>query len=780
MKRIFSIIVASASLLASAIGLSAAPAADYNKGINIIPAPASLQMAKGRFYLKNATGISASGTDARRIAEMFASKIAASSGIALPVADGANIAIAVDPSLGMKDEAYTLEVTPKRVSVKASTPAGAFYGMQTLMQLLPAEIESTSVVNGIDWSAPCVSIADEPRFGYRGFMLDACRHFIPVDVVKKQIDALALFKVNRLHWHLTEDQGWRIEIKKYPRLTQVGSKRDNGDGTIYDGFYTQAQIKDIVAYAAERFVTIVPEIEVPGHELAAIAAYPELSCKGERVEPRKTWGVEDIVMCPGKETMFNFLEDVVAEVAPLFPGKYFHIGGDECPKRSWKECPRCQARIKAEGLEADGKHTAEERLQSYVISRMENILAKHGKSIIGWDEILEGGLSPNATVMSWRGEEGGMAAAMQNHGAIMTPSSRGLYTDYYQGDPKIEPTGIGGYVPLAKTYSYEPITQQLKDAGKEQFIVGVQCNNWAEFYYTTDHMEYMLYPRALALSEIAWSQPEKKDFADFARRVNNACVRLDAHNVTYHIPLPEQPGGSYSHVAFTDRTQLSFSNTRDYPMVYTLDGSIPSAKSARYSKPLIFTDDATLNIATLMPSGKTSTVRTITIDRQQPSEPVSVANPQNGLKMRMTFGYYLHSADLAKASDWTSLTILDTRDIRGQIIVPDNVNNLKMYSAEASGYINIPADGVYVFSTNLNELWLDGKLLISNDGQCKRFSRFDAGVALKKGLHPIKIQFLGNIIGGMCSFHDDGSVYMRRVDGDDTANVRVEPAMLFH
>ena len=372
--------------------------------LQVIPRPAVCQEGDGTFVFSKKVNVYTDaypGDSIRLVFNRFAQKLQAAAGVQCKEAEAGKAALLLKLNSQLGPEAYTLQVTPKQVCIEAARPAGFFYALQTLQQLLPtrAVLAGQPVAKGTQLTLPAVSISDEPRCGWRGFMLDEGRHFFGKDEIKKLLDVMAAYKLNRFHWHLTEDQGWRIEIKKYPRLTQVGSKRDNGDGTIYDGFYTQAQIKDIVAYAAERFVTIVPEIEVPRHELAAIAAYPELSCKGERVEPRKTWGVEDIVMCPGKETMFNFLEDVVAEVAPLFPGKYFHIGGDECPKRSWKECPRCQARIKAEGLEADGKHTAEERLQSYVISRMENILAKHGKSIIGWDEILEGGLSPNATVM---------------------------------------------------------------------------------------------------------------------------------------------------------------------------------------------------------------------------------------------------------------------------------------------------------------------------------------------------------------------------------------------
>ena len=314
--------------------------------------------------------------------------------------------------------------------------------------------------------AQCCNIEDAPRFGYRGFHLDPCRYFITVENVKKQLDLMSMFKVNTMHFHLTEDQGWRIEIKKYPKLTTIGSIRTEGDGSSYGGYYTQEQIKEIVDYAAKRYITVIPEIDLPGHMMAAIAAYPNLSCKGEKWSPRTVWGIEDLVMCAGKEDMFNFLGDIFDEIVPLFPGKYFHIGGDECPKTSWKNCPTCQKRIKDEGLQAEGKHTAEERLQSYVIKRVEKMLEKRGRKIIGWDEILEGGLSENATVMSWRGTQGGIEAAMQKHDVIMTPGSDGMYLDWYQGDSKIEPVTIPSpprY--LSSTYNYNPVPDTIKTLG---------------------------------------------------------------------------------------------------------------------------------------------------------------------------------------------------------------------------------------------------------------------------------------------------------------------------
>lgn len=740
----------------------------YNDGINIIPTPASLIRQEGQLSLKNNATYFASTPQAKTVADFFVAKLKTVTGFkftAAKQASNATISVVVNSKLKMDDEGYKLEVTPNQVKIEAKTPHGAFYGLQTMMQLLPAEVEKGQLVKSISWNMPCVKIEDAPRFGYRGVMLDPCRHFIPVENIKKQLDVMALFKINKFHWHLTEDQGWRIEIKKYPKLTEIGSKRIEGEGHEYGGFYTQEQIKDIVAYASKRFITVVPELELPGHELAAIAAYPELSCKGETVKPRIIWGVEDIVMCPGKEKMFEFLEDVIKEMVPLFPGTYFHIGGDECPKTSWKSCPACQARIKSEGLVADKEHSAEERLQSYVIRRMEKVLNKYGKKIIGWDEILEGGLSPTATVMSWRGEEGGIAAATQNRDVIMTPGSGGLYLDHFQGDPKLGPVAIGGYATLEKTYSYNPIPKVLMENGKSNFIKGVQCNIWSEYMYNTDIMEYRMYPRLLALAEVAWSQLDRKDYTDFARRINNAYVRLDGHKINYHIPMPEQPNGSCNFVAFTDHASLTFTTTRPIKMVYTLDGSEPTAQSKEYVAPIELSNSALLKICSVLPSGKTSTVRTIKVEKQSLAPAKTADTSKSGLELKYTPGTFFNVDEVNNnAKSWNSKVIKKISDIRDQSKLVNKEFGKTDYAAVATGYVNIPEDGVYYFSSNNEEVWIDGKLLINNKGEVKRFSHNDSSMALAKGLHEIKVVFLSNIIGGWPSTWDDGNVLIRRAD----------------
>ena len=396
----------------------------------------------------------------------------------------------LDSKAKIPAEGYTIDITRTRAKVVASTEAGLFYARQTLSQL------------EVDGTIPCVKIKDYPRFRWRGFMVDAARHFMSVDEIKKHIDILSQYKINVMHWHLTDDQGWRIEIKKYPLLTQVGATRTEFDGTVTEGYYTQDEVKEVVAYAAEHFITVVPEIEMPGHSMAAIRSYPELSCDKQPVKNFYTWGSPDIVLCPGSEFTFQFLEDVVAEVAPLFPGQYMHIGGDECKKVRWEKCPACQARIAAEGLKADEAGTAEEKLQSYAVKRMEGILAKYGKSLVGWDEILEGGLSPNATVMSWRGEKGGIQAAREGHDVVMTPGSGGLYLNHYQGDPKAEPECYAHHSVLQVPYDYNPVPSELT-AEEARHILGVQGNLWSEYIYSDAMRDYLTFPKMFAVAETA-------------------------------------------------------------------------------------------------------------------------------------------------------------------------------------------------------------------------------------------------------------------------------------
>ncbi|QCR21337.1 family 20 glycosylhydrolase [Pontibacter sp. SGAir0037] len=500
--------------------------------ISIIPKPASIQAGSGHFTVTNKTAIALQNEADRKAAEFLNDYLQEIYGFKLNVTSKkVKNSITLSTSKTAKEngqDAYTLQATPQGITIAGTTPAGTFYGVQSLIQMLPTE-RSTSL------DIPAVSIQDAPRFAYRGMHLDVGRHMFPVAFVKKYIDYIALHKMNYFHWHLTEDQGWRIEIKKYPQLTQVGAFRNGtiigrypgsgNDNKRYGGFYTQEEVKEVVKYAADRHITVIPEIEMPGHSEAALTSYPWLGCEGTGpYQVQQTWGIFDNVYCAGKETTFTFLQDVLDEVIALFPSKYIHVGGDESPKGNWKKCPLCQKRIQDEKL-AD-----EHELQSYFIQRMEKYINSKGRTIIGWDEILEGGLAPNAIVMSWRGEAGGIEAAKQNHYVIMTPGSH-VYLDHSQSQREDSVT-IGGFTTVEKTYSYNPVPKEL-NADQAKYILGAQANVWTEYMKNSDKVEYMLFPRMSALSEVLWTAPEKKDWNDFENRLQTQFKRYDLWGTKY-------------------------------------------------------------------------------------------------------------------------------------------------------------------------------------------------------------------------------------------------------
>lgn len=521
------------STLRFALPLLAFTACTEPPAHDIVPIPQQVEMSSGSFTIDANTRVevtAGSAADAMASFDIWAEPFRAN-GIALESGDGGDLKIGIDGS--GDPESYRLDVGRDGVELLGADAAGLFYGLQTLTQLMAPDAETTT---SRSIEVQHASIDDGPRFPYRGMHLDVARHFQGPDFVKHYLDLLARYKINRFHWHLTEDQGWRIQIDAYPRLTEVGAFRSetqighgseefNGDGVPHGGFYTKDEVRDIVAYAAARHITVIPEIEMPGHALAALAAYPEFACTEGPFEVAKTWGVFEDIFCPYDET-FEFLETVLGEVIELFPGEYIHIGGDEAPKERWEESAFVRSLMQREGL------TDVERVQSYFIRRIEGFLNENGKRLIGWDEILEGGLAPNATVMSWRGTTGGIAASRQDHDVIMTPYSH-LYFDYYQSeDREAEPFAIGGFLPLDTVYSYEPVPPQLR-AEAAAHIIGAQANVWTEYMKTGDHIEYMIFPRMFALSEITWSPAELKDFADFRRRIEWHVARLDALGVRY-------------------------------------------------------------------------------------------------------------------------------------------------------------------------------------------------------------------------------------------------------
>lgn len=588
MKR-RNILSAIALLLGTAVSLAQGvkQAANYR----VVPLPQEINMKTGQGFTLNAQtriaypqGNETLKRDAQLLAESLQTATRIRPALTTEMA-GQNV-IALSVGLNHANtEAYRLTVNKDRIVIAGASAAGTFYGIQTLRKAIPQ-------TGAQPFTFPAVEITDYPRFGYRGAMLDVARHFFNVDEVKTFIDMLALHNINRFHWHLTDDQGWRIEIKKYPLLTQVSAfrketviGRNTGqfDGKPHGGFYTQEQAREIVKYAADRHIMVIPEVDMPGHMVAALAAYPQLGCTGGPYEVLKSWGVAHDVLCAGNPQTLTFAKDVLTEVMDVFPGEYINIGGDECPKTSWEKCPRCQARIKAEGLKADGKHSAEERLQSYFMSEMARFITAHGRRVAGWDEILEGGIAPNATVLSWRGMEGGVEAARLGHDAVMCPVSH-LYLDYYPTkDREQEPLAFNGFIPIEKTYDFNPVSPELTPQ-QAQHIIGVQANLWTEYMDNFPHVQYMALPRLAAACEVQWTMPEKKNFDDFAHRIPQLLSLYDKLHYRYGKHLfnvdIRVKGASRGHAV-----QVELAARKGAQIHYTLDGSKPTKVSPLYAAP---------------------------------------------------------------------------------------------------------------------------------------------------------------------------------------------------
>jgi len=713
----------------------------------LIPVPAYLKPGSGSFAITPATRIAVSDpsdAELRGLADFavdllegsLGTRLQAASGPAAAAPQGA-IALVLSPEVEPA-EGYRLEVTAGSIAVTALTHAGLFYGLQTLRQLLPRDGAPTAAPI---WEVPAVTIEDEPRFSYRGMHLDVGRHFFPVSFIKRYIDLLAMYKMNTFHWHLTEDQGWRIEIEKYPRLTEVGACRDEtileknfdpyvGDGLRYCGYYTQEEVREVVAHAASRYVTVIPEIELPGHSTAALAAYPELACTEGPFEVSTRWGVHEDVYCPTEQT-FAFLEDVLSEVMELFPSRYIHIGGDEAPKRRWEESEEAQAVMRREGLADEGE------LQSYFIKRIESFLLAHDRRVIGWDEILEGGLAPQATVMSWRGMAGGIEAARQGHDVIMTPTSH-VYFDYYQGDRAYEPLAIGGFTPLEKVYAFEPVPEELT-AEEAEHVLGAQGNVWTEYIKTADQVEYMALPRMLALAEVVWSPKQIRDWDRFAAALPAQLKRLDAMDVNYRVPTVS--GLERDVITLDDTVTVTLATLiADAQIRYTTDGSDPTRESPLYSGPLqlpVDEDGIVVTARAFLPDGRASAPRAARFAKTalQPALELDADDLSTGLH------YSYFEIDLRSVDELTGRPPLHQGVAR--TISLEYAERDEYYGLIFDGYIRVPSDAVYTFSLTSDDgsrLVINDATVIDHDGPHAASQR-SGMIALEAGYHPMTVMF---------------------------------------
>lgn len=686
--------------------------------VNVIPHPYEYDVNPlYRYYFTEQSGVVCKQKELLPIAELFVERIKKSTGLDVPIVKRSRNPIFLKIDKRMKNsEGYTLFIYTDAVEVFGGSEAGVYYGLQTLMQLLPPEIEADTVVKGVEWSLPIAVIEDYPRFKYRGMHVDPCRHFMLLEHIRKQVDWMSKFKLNTLHLHLTDDQLWTFEVKKYPLLTEVGTQRTNVDGSVYKGgYFKQEELKELVEYAKVRGVTIIPEIEMPGHAMAALAAYPEFGCTGGPYKVRTTWGVEEHLLCAGNDSVFQFIEDILTELTTIFPSEYIHIGGDECPTNIWHECPKCQARMQAEGL------TTEVELHGYFIRRVEKILHKLGRKMIGWDEILDGGASESATVMSWRGNKGGIKAANQGNQAIMTPWDI-CYFDHYQGSKLFEPMAQSGFLPLEKVYNWEPIPSEIKPEHRDK-ILGGQANLWAEYMPDYRQAEYMIYPRLLALSEVLWAT-HCRDYKDFTERLVEAQRRLDYGGINYHIPLPEGPQAQY--VEFVDSVEVELSNSLGYEIFYWTNQTnwINWTSTTNLFNTTLLRAYTTFN-------GRNSDTIEVYYNKLSAPHPAAKHLLHNGLYRQRAYGYFPNTDSL----DYVRFDITDLVD---SLIYDRNDTYFEPWIEVYQGYMKVDSTDSYLITTDLEELWVDDIRVINNNGRLKRNQTQRALMVLEEGFHSIK------------------------------------------
>ena len=705
--------------------------------VRIIPQPVKIAYKGVALTLKNGVKVTADDSSLNFSRTYLLDQMQQLSTARFLTEDEAGVAIQLKLDDTVEQaEGYRLTIDT-RIVLSAKTMQGVIHGIQSLLQVME---QATVTTDGLE--VPQLKISDYPRFAYRGMHLDVSRHFFGVDFVKKYIDLIAMHKMNTFHWHLSDDQGWRVEIKKYPKLTEVGAWRvdhenlpwnsrpfqKKGEKATYGGFYTQEQIKEVVAYAADRGITVIPEIDIPGHSAAAIAAYPELSCRNAKIGVASGGKAEVSIVCGGKDEVLDFYKDVLSEIMELFPSKYIHIGGDEAWKAEWKKCPLCQKKMKDENL-AD-----EHELQSYFIQEMDHFLTSKGRTMIGWDEILEGGLAQNATVMSWRGEAGGIKAAQMKHDVVMTPVGY-CYFDYYQStDKDLEPLAFNGYISMSKVYNYEPVPAELSEE-EAKYVLGAQGNVWTEYLPTGKLVEYRVLPRMTALSEVLWSPKEARNETDFVNRLEPFLEWLTDRNYNFHIPTAQ---GIFNEMIFMDSTKVELKNVWPFAYIhYTLDGTEPTVNSAIYTEPLSVSETTELKTSIFLADGRSGLVKTASFEKADPIDAFEI--DETKLESGIAYKYYEAAINMVK-----SIKKLKAKSsgIIKQIVLPEE-RRAAVFAAQFDGYFYAPETQVYTFalqSDDGSQLYLGNKLIIDHDGPHGPSVEYGQ-VALKKGYYPISVGY---------------------------------------
>lgn len=716
----------------------------YNRGIHIVPYPNTLVSKDGFFVLNDDIKIYCEVEEWKNILDILHERICESkTDVFVFEKKEYDSDIIIKRKKELEEEEYEINVDSQKVIICASSQKGLFYAMQTFLQLLPAEIEGYGQINK-NFKIPNVSIYDKPRFGYRGVLIDVCRHFFTVEELKKQIEIMAMLKLNYLHLHLTDNHGWRLEIDKYPELIKKSSVAETYNNKKYGPYYyTKDDMREIIAFAHKNQIEIIPEIEFPGHCVSVLVPFPELSCYGYTYDSEQVFNYNEAVFCVGNEKVYDIMGNILKEVAELFPCEYLHIGGDECAKTYWKKCPKCQSLAKRLNLKATPYHTVEEQLQSYAIQKMAHFITDTlKKKVIGWDEILEGELPEDAIVMSWRGIKGGLKAADLNHGVIMASMPNGMYLCDSQGKLEVEPASSGMFSYMKDIYEYDPIPKELS-LKKHQYILGTQCCAWTEWTSGVENLEYILYPRITALAETAWTFPKYKNWTGFLKRLDNMLVRLDLKNVNYHIPIPEGVLTN-NRIITKDSVELCFENSQSLPMVYTLDGSNPTGKSSLLPYRLILKNSCTLKVATKLSSGKLSKIRTINIEKTEFGESLKKELDPT-VRLQLYKGLFCNETDYlsAKCGKDTILSSLPSDEYK-KYDFKDPC--LAVYMGE----FYVPKTDVYTFSSNVDELWIANKRLVYNPTS-SRFYAQKVEMYLEKGVHTYKIVFSNRLKEGFAS-----------------------------